>query len=430
MLARALVVAAGTLLGGTVMFIPVLAQRGAPPAAPAPDNATCLACHGDPAAVSSKGLRIGVDEPKFVASIHGALAMNCVDCHVDLAKAQEFPHAETLAKVDCATCHDASVAAFNTSIHAEARRQATGSVAATCVDCHTSHEIRSSKDPESRTYALNLPATCSACHGNAAVIARGHIRAGNVADLYKDSIHGRAVSRSGLLVAANCTSCHGAHDIRPAADPASRVHRQNIPTVCGECHEGIKTQYASGVHGTALTAGNARAPVCADCHTAHDIQRSDVVSWRLDVIRECGTCHEDQIKTYRDTFHGQVTSLGFVRVATCASCHGSHAIFPQSDDRSMVSAAQRLKTCQTCHPNATEGFAEYDPHADKHDRERNPQLYYASKFMTWLLAGVFGFFGLHALLWLPRSAVARRRKSAPSPEPPPPGPPAGGESGS
>lgn len=56
-----------------------------------------------------------------------------------------------------------------------------------------------------------------------------------------------------------------------------------------------------------------------------------------------------------------------------------------------------------------------------------PQLYYASRFMHWLLVGTFGFFGLHAMLWLPRSAMERRRhnrshaelasKSAPEPAP-------------
>ena len=28
--------------------------------------------------------------------------------------------------------------------------------------------------------------------------------------------------------------------------------------------------------------------------------------------------------------------------------------------------------------------------------------------MRWLLASIFIFFGLHTLLWLPRSAIARR----------------------
>ena len=76
----------------------------------------------------------------------------------------------------------------------------------------------------------------------------------------------------------------------------------------------------------------------------------------------------------------------------------------------MVSSARVLETCRQCHVSATPGFIRYDPHADKNDRARNPVLFYSSRFMTWLLAGTFGFFGLHALLWLPRGAIARRQK--------------------
>lgn len=405
MLRQPFVVAVVAIAG---MAAPLLAQRAA---TPAPSNDTCLACHGDADAKSESGRSIAVDAKKFAQSVHGGLGLDCVACHVDLAKTAEFPHAAKLARVNCATCHDQASTTYDAGIHAQARRQTPGSVAATCVDCHTSHEIRSAKDSQSATYPLNLPDTCGRCHGNPSIIQQGGIRAGNVAELYRDSIHGRAVSRSGLLVAANCTSCHGNHDIRPKADPQSRVHRSNVPSTCGSCHGGIKTQYEAGVHGAALAKGDARAPVCADCHTAHAIQRADVASWQLDVIRECGTCHADKITTYRDTFHGQVTSLGFVRVATCSSCHSAHAIYPKSDPRSTVSDTRLLETCRQCHASATAGFIRYDPHADKHDKARNPVLFHASRFMSWLLTGVFGFFGLHALLWLPRGVIARRAKA-------------------
>lgn len=398
--------AAAGIVVALALWVPIHAQRAARPAAPAPDNDTCLSCHGDPAAKSDAGRPIGLDDKAFAASIHSG--MTCVDCHQDLGKTEDFPHAAKLARVDCASCHDTAVAAYDRSIHAKARRENPASVAATCVDCHTPHSMRAAKDPESTTYALNLPGTCGRCHGDPRVIQQGHIRIGNVVDLYRDSIHGKAVAKSGLVVAANCTSCHGSHDVRTKADPDSRVHRANIPATCGTCHEGIKAQYGTGVHGQALAKGSTTVPVCADCHTAHGIQRAEAVSWQLDVIRECGTCHEDKIRTYRDTFHGQVTSLGFVRVATCAACHGAHVIHPASDPRSMVSAENRLKTCQQCHASATAGFAEYDPHADKDNRDRNPVLYYSARLMKWLLIGVFGFFGLHTLLWLPRGLKERR----------------------
>jgi len=229
---------------------------------------------------------------------------------------------------------------------------------------------------------------------------------------YQDSIHGRALSRAGLLVAPACDDCHNAHDIRPKRDPASSVHRTAVPATCGKCHQGVDRQYRVSVHGTELSKGNAIAPVCADCHSAHGIQRADTDAWRLQIIQECGTCHKQSIRTYRDTFHGQVTALGFVRVAKCADCHGAHEILRASDPQSLVSDARRLATCQRCHPGASAGFAQYDPHADRHDRERNPTLFYAARFMDVLLLGVFSFFGLHAVLWLSRTVPLRRRRPA------------------
>jgi hypothetical protein len=376
-----------------------------------PGKDVCLACHGDPGAVSSAGRSVAVDEARFGGSVHGFLGMACIDCHTDVAAAQEFPHAERLAPVQCGLCHDAPVAAYDRSVHARARRERVSSVAATCVDCHTTHDIRPASDPDSPTYALNVPATCARCHGSAEVIAAGGISIGNVPALYEDSIHGRAVSRAGLLVAPTCTSCHDSHDIREKSDVESRVHHANVPATCGRCHEGILRVYGEGVHGSGLASGNGSVPVCSDCHSAHGIQRAEVSGWQLDVIGECGTCHTDQMRTYRDTFHGQVTSLGFTRVATCAACHGSHAIYPKDDPRSTISSAQLLQTCRQCHATATEGFTRYDPHADKHDAKRNPTLYWARVGMTWLLVGTFGFFGLHAMLWLPRGFIAKRRKA-------------------
>jgi hypothetical protein len=256
-----------------------------------PGKDVCLACHGDPGAVSSAGRSVAVDEARFGGSVHGFLGMACIDCHTDVAAAQEFPHAERLAPVQCGLCHDAPVAAYDRSVHARARRERVSSVAATCVDCHTTHDIRPASDPDSPTYALNVPATCARCHGSAEVIAAGGISIGNVPALYEDSIHGRAVSRAGLLVAPTCTSCHDSHDIREKSDVESRVHHANVPATCGRCHEGILRVYGEGVHGSGLASGNGSVPVCSDCHSAHGIQRAEVSGWQLDVIGECGTCH-------------------------------------------------------------------------------------------------------------------------------------------
>ncbi len=385
------------LLGGVLL----------PLEAAPPTNDDCLTCHADEI-TRADGRRIAPVGPAFAASVHGEAGVSCADCHADLAKA-EFPHAEKLAPVDCSPCHAKPVEAYAKSAHAAARAKSPAGRAATCASCHGTHDILPSSDPKSRTNHFNVPGTCLACHGNAALVPDAGLAAKTgEPGRFRDSIHGAALEKSGLAVAPNCASCHGAHDIRKPSDPESRTAHANVPATCGTCHAKILTDFEKGVHFKALKSGNPRAPVCIDCHSAHEIKTPETVSWKVGVIKECGTCHADLIETYRDTYHGQVTELGFARVATCADCHGAHAIYAPSDPASSVSRQNLLSTCRKCHPTATANFTRYDPHADYKNRRRNPLLFHTARFMKWLLIGVFSFFGVHTLLWLPRSIQARR----------------------
>jgi cytochrome b subunit of formate dehydrogenase len=90
-------------------------------------------------------------------------------------------------------------------------------------------------------------------------------------------------------------------------------------------------------------------------------------------------------------------------VAACYDCHGHHDMFPVSDPRSRLSKDKILGTCQQCHPGAGPKFAEYQPHANPLDTVNYPILNKVFIFMTSLLVGVFGFFGLHTVFWLFRS---------------------------
>jgi hypothetical protein len=391
--------------------VPCLALAADPPKPPTNDD--CLMCHSDAGTVRADGRPVVVSPETFAGSVHGQAGIACVDCHTDLAAVTEWPHPAPLGPAQCSACHESATTAYARGVHAQARA-AGRTLAATCVDCHGVHDIKPSSDLDSRTNHLNLLTTCGRCHGNDKTIAAGHIGGGNVAQTFRDSIHGEALIRSGLSVAPTCSDCHGNHDIRTKKDAESRVFRTTIPATCGRCHAGIAREYGLGIHGTLLAKGSPFAPVCTDCHSAHGIRRAVTEAWRLDVVRECGSCHEKSARTFRDTFHGQVTSLGFTRVAACADCHGAHAIFPKSDPRSSIAPPNIVTTCRKCHAKATVRFAQYDPHADPHDQDRSPLLYFTSRFMKLLLGGVFGFFGLHTLLWFVRETqqkVKNRRQA-------------------
>jgi nitrate/TMAO reductase-like tetraheme cytochrome c subunit len=251
--------------------------------------------------------------------------------------------------------------------------------APTATGCTTSSRRRTSR---STVYPLNLVETCGTCHSNAALAKKYDIPVADAYQKYKQSVHGRALLRSGLVVSAVCNDCHGTHDILPHTDPNSRINYMNIRKTCGVCHTGVLEQFDQSVHGKALAAGaklpsGKGAPTCIVCHHSHEIVRITEEDWKLHNLQECGNCHADRINTYRETYHGQVTTLGYAKVARCSDCHGSHNILPESDPKSTLAAgANKVQTCRKCHPKANENFTKYMPHGDHKDREKYPLLFY------------------------------------------------------
>lgn len=380
-----------------------LSSAGAAAAATPDPNEACLMCHTDASAKGSSGKSIAVDPAVFAKSVHGEMQFKCTDCHSDTST-DKLPHAEKLQPADCASCHDEAVKKFTATAHGKALKEGK-TAAASCTDCHGSHDIKRASNPESRTHFTKIESTCGSCHGNEKIVQQAHLPGGNVQAKYHDSIHGQLIHGTSVYqgMAPTCTSCHGTHDIQSKNEPDSKVARAHIPETCGSCHQREKTVFDKGKHGALLQAGNVAAPICSDCHTAHTIQRASKPEWQVAVVGACGTCHDDYITSYRLTYHGKVTTMGFSRVATCASCHGAHDVRPASDPLSKVSAENRLETCRTCHTAAGARFVSWDPHPMPKDRSRSVLLYYTNIFMEVLLIGVFLFFGLHTVLWAYRA---------------------------
>jgi len=358
----------------------------------------CLACHADKGLQDAAGHSVSVDGEVFGKSIHGSL--KCGDCHADI---KDYPHPDKPAKVKCDSCHTGQAEELAGSVHSNTAEHP-------CTSCHgDAHAIFTKSDTRSQVYPLNVPRTCGACHGKDGM-AQKHGLA-NVFPTYIDSIHGFALSKEGLLVAANCQSCHGSHHILSRSNPLSATFKANIPKTCGTCHAGITANYMEGVHGKAVAKGDMKAPVCSDCHTAHGIEEPTAAGFRMQSTPICGSCHTDKLSTYRDTFHSQLGSLGgYVETARCWDCHGAHQILPASDPRSPINQANLVKTCGGCHKGANMSFVQYQPHANAHDRKLNPALYYVRLFMNILLAGTLTFFMIHTLLWLFRSRYNQIKK--------------------
>lgn len=247
------------------------APAGEQPQPPANDD--CLACHGESTAKRANETPVFVDQKTFEQSTHSPMA--CVDCHTDLAKLAEYPHADALAKVRCATCHDDISSKYHDSIHARARERAGLIVAPGCADCHGSHDIKAHTDTASRVYRATIPATCTKCHAG----IKPHYDAG---------IHAAAL-KQGNPRAPVCIDCHTAHAIQRAD---TETWRLSVTRECGTCHTEVVDSFLRTFHGKVTELGFTRVAACADCHGAHDILPASNPASMISPARLVSTCQK------------------------------------------------------------------------------------------------------------------------------------------
>lgn len=364
----------------------------------------CLKCHLNRDLISRDGRSMFVDPSEILSSAHSKIA--CAQCHTEVSALHKRPCEAIKEKVKCSNCHEGISEEFYKSRHGQLLLLKDPN-APSCTECHGIHKTLKKKDPESMTFAMNIPSLCAKCHREgekAAVRYEGDQR--EIIKHYVESIHGKGLLKSGLTVTATCTDCHTPHSELQKKDPRSSVNPQNLPKTCGKCHFGIYQQFIVSIHQTAKT--KKKLPTCEDCHSAHTIKRADQDVFRFEIMDKCGKCHEDIAKTYFETFHGKVSKLGYTKAAKCYDCHGAHNILPPENPNSTLSRQNVVSICQKCHPGATRRFAGYLTHATHHDPKKYPYLFYSFWFMTILLVGTLSFFGIHTLLWLPRSLKIRK----------------------
>jgi cytochrome b subunit of formate dehydrogenase len=369
-------------------------------------NSSCLECHSDKDLTKDNPggapISLFVDEAIFGSSVHRT--NTCASCHADITS--DHPDDGVTPKpVNCATCHEKESSVYAASIHGMSRTMGS-SAAASCTDCHGKHNVLSAKNPLSPTFKLNLPQTCAKCHSNAGITKEYRMKFPEAASQYMDSIHGRALLKMGLIVAPSCNDCHGVHDIKRSVDRSSPINKAHVADTCGKCHVGVEEIYNKSVHGQLLARGDKRGPVCTDCHTAHEIANPQGNNFKAISDERCGSCHQDRLAHYEETYHGKAMKLGKPNtapaVAACYDCHGHHDVLPPSDPQSRLSKTNIVATCRQCHPGVTAGFTEYKPHANPMDAKNYPLLHVVFLGMTGLLIGVFTFFGLHTIVWLVR----------------------------
>jgi len=367
----------------------------------------CLRCHERPELKSTadgRSLYVAVDP--LSRSKHAKTA--CSQCHVGVSPSSLRPCETLTQKVDCAACHVEISQQYTESTHGQLHAR-NDTNAPNCLECHGTHAILGKTDPKSPTFPTRVPDLCARCHRTGEKAAVRYVGTETeVVERYTESIHGKGLLKSGLVVTAMCTNCHTSHRELPHTDPESSVNPKNIPDTCGKCHNGIQEQFERSIHSEKITGIGKDLPTCESCHSAHTIRRTDEQGFKLTIMNQCGRCHEAIARTYFDTYHGKVSQLGYTKTAKCYDCHGAHDILPVSDPHSHLSRNNVVATCQKCHPGASRRFAGYLTHATHHDPDKYPWLFWTFWGMTGLLVGTFTIGGAHTLLWLPRAFHMRR----------------------
>jgi nitrate/TMAO reductase-like tetraheme cytochrome c subunit len=351
------------------------------------------------------------DQSVRISRISCAIAIAAFAATVTVA-AQQDPSEECLA------CHaDALEITFtnNTTrtiqVQADAIKHSVHAGKATCVDCHPNgRELPHSERQYASSRQLTVAASeqCRQCHFSE----------------YRqslESVHAEAVAR-GDSTAPVCVDCHGSHDISKASNPRTRV-----ADMCGTCHTGAATTYASSVHGQDVAKNIADVPTCTDCHGDHKIAGPRQAGWRTSTPDICGDCHADPVrmakyglstnvlKTYVADFHGKTSSLRMKGhagaepsvVAVCSDCHGTHGVTRVDDPSSPVLKANLVNTCRSCHTEASVNFPDawlshYEP-----SWEQTPVLQAVKLGYTVLIPFIIGGMMLQMLLHIWRMAVNR-----------------------
>jgi len=204
----------------------------------------CIECHMDQTLAKTdaagKSHSLFVDKAAFAASVHGQNGYACVDCHTT-ATADSHPP-DGLPDVDCGECHEEALKAYGDSHHG--RLLGSGNQdAPRCYDCHTTHAILASDNPQASTHAENLQATCGTCHEQEASPPLPSLIATRVKG------HGK-VNLACQYTTRRCGDCHfetirhGDSDLQPQE--------------CAACHE---VERSRSIFGTIHRSGALRSPL-------------------------------------------------------------------------------------------------------------------------------------------------------------------------
>ena len=311
-----------------------LSSYAAPP--PAKPETSCIHCHGSEMFDDAARAKVR----HFNVDVHSQVGLSCHDCHGgnpdpklgdDLAGAMDpkykpNPYVGAPKRTGipdfCGRCHSSAaymnrfnpaarvdeVSEYWTSHHGQKLKSGVTDVA-TCIDCHSVHDIRRKGNPEAPVYPTHVAETCGHCHADAKRMqANGRWLPVDQFARWSRSVHAKALLEKGDLTAPTCNDCHGNHGAAPPGLASIRF-------VCGNCHAREAELFRASPKAAGWDRHNdllAAAPE-GKCGTCHDDQRA---SLQFSQLSACIVCHENHA-----IMRPSVAMLGELPDTPCAFCH-------------------------------------------------------------------------------------------------------------
>ena len=327
-------------------------------AASGPAWQACLDCHDDAglSLTTAKGeeLSLAVTAADLAGSAHSGVECRAchpgvnLDTHPDerpIASLEEYRRAASRTCLGCHTAERLRARSQHAAVVLEDQRLS-------CVGCHGSHGVK-----RVAAWKGNLAPNdyCLTCHSRSLTLKRPD---GTSMELAVDALKLRA----SVHPDHDCADCHTGFSA--SAHPAGAIGERGNRAIaaantCARCHEDKMRQAEGSVHFTLLRSGAQGAPGCIDCHSAHEVAPKERFATLAGT--PCRTCHQQVFAAYSGSMHGKARASGeHFDAPLCSDCHRAHDV--QGSARPELVRA----TCIGCHPTAAALHAVWLPNASLH----------------------------------------------------------------
>lgn len=333
--------------------LPVLENAGA-----------CMGCHAskDLAMVfkNKEKMSVFIAQGDFRKTAHGALS--CTDCHQQVSleahPGRVVESRSVFAKESsgaCRNCHSDS------QLKAKANHAyvAEKTDAPLCTECHGAHNVM--RIPQWKS-SLRGKEYCLTCHRRNISKTFG---SGEKLSLLIDPSNLASSAHN----KHDCSDCHteytgDSHPVKTFA--GGREHSIALSGICRKCHEGKFTLLKGSIHynlsfqvgETLVSRGNPKAPVCTDCHGFHTVGPKAAYETVSGI--PCRKCHEDIFRIYAKSVHGMARAKGEHKAPLCASCHFAHEI-------NFTAMTDKIKgVCLGCHKGVEGLHKKWLPNTELH----------------------------------------------------------------